>query len=214
MQITVRSLLTYGWETFKKRPVFFAIVFFVASLFSGGFQAQFESPDVQLSAGFASVFVLLIIVSAVIQTLITMGKTRLLLKAERDALSPTLYDLWAPRPFWKFFFTRLVTGIIVGFGLILLIVPGIVWLLQYLFAPYLVMEKELSPFDALRESARITYGHKWELLRLGLAVIGLNILGLLFLIVGLLVSIPVTSLMLVRAYRDLERAAGTPTSAA
>jgi hypothetical protein len=50
---------------------------------------------------------------------------------------------------------------------------------------------------------RITKGHKVQLFLFGLALIGLNILGLLALVVGIVVSVPATWLAVTHAYRKL-----------
>jgi uncharacterized membrane protein len=81
---------------------------------------------------------------------------------------------------------------------------------MFMFATYLVIDKNMAPMDALKESRRMTYGHKWNLFLFGLGLIGINILGFLALIIGLLVSLPVTMLAMAHAYRTL---ASAPTNA-
>lgn len=89
-------------------------------------------------------------------------------------------------------------------GLILLIVPGIWFGLTYTFAPVLVVDKKLGLKAAFRESARLTRGHRGKICLLILAIIGANILGAICLVVGLLVSIPVSTLAYLAVYRKLE----------
>jgi len=60
------------------------------------------------------------------------------------------------------------------------------------------------------ESNRITRGHKWQLFGFVLLLLLINLLGLLALVVGILVSIPVSTLAFVHAYRVLGGKAGTP----
>jgi uncharacterized membrane protein len=74
---------------------------------------------------------------------------------------------------------------------------------MFMFAFFSVIERELGPIEALSESNRITRGHKWPLFGLVLLLIGINLLGVLALGVGLLVSIPVSTLAFVHAYRVL-----------
>ena len=71
---------------------------------------------------------------------------------------------------------------------------------------YLVMDRGLGVTESLKESRRITYGNRLKLLLLGLALVGINIVGFFLLIVGLLVSIPVSMLAGVHAYRTLSKA--------
>ena len=204
------ACIRFGWETFKKRPWFFIGVFlFVGLLSSGG---NFQLNDTDYSAATIALFIVAGIAFGIISILAKMGATQLALKAHDSAESATFGDLWAPHPFWKFVWGSILVGVIVILGLILLIVPGVIWALRYLFVPYLIMERKLAPFEALKESARITYGHKWQLLGLlGLTML-INILGAILLLVGLLVSIPVSALAMVHAYRTLSAQPGSPTA--
>lgn len=124
----------------------------------------------------------------------------------------SIKDLWTPHPFWRFVGGQILLGLIVIAGLILLIVPGIIWGLKYMFTPFITIDRGLMPMEALRESGRITQGHKGELFLLMLALIGINILGFICLFIGLFVSIPVSALATVYAYRTLERQASEMTT--
>lgn len=200
-------MIRFGWETFKKRPWFFIGVFFVVSILSGGTRFQVKD-GVDYAPETIALLVAGGLVMAVISILAKMGAIQLALKAHDNAESAVFGDLWAPHPFWKYVGSSILVGVIVVIGLILLIVPGIIWGLRYAFVPYLVVERKLKPFEALAESARITYGHKWQLLGM-FCLIGLvNLLGLICLVIGLLVSIPVSALAVAHAYRTLERMAG------
>jgi hypothetical protein len=85
-------------------------------------------------------------------------------------------------------------------GLVLLILPGIIFAM-FMFANFIVVDRELGPIEAMKESSRITRGKRWTLLWLSLAILVINLLGLIALVVGLLVSVPVTWLALAHAYR-------------
>lgn len=91
----------------------------------------------------------------------------------------------------------------VAVGFVLLIVPGVVVALTFMFTTFIVIDRALGPIEAMKESRRITHGHKWTLLGFSLMLVLINLLGILALVVGLLVTIPVSSLALVYAYRQL-----------
>jgi uncharacterized membrane protein len=105
--------------------------------------------------------------------------------------------------FFNYIIGGVIYAIIVVFGFILLIIPGIIWSMKYQFFAYLIIDKNMRPIDALKESARITQGHKMNLFIFSLLAILLNLAGLLFFGIGLLVTIPLTSLAVVRIYRKL-----------
>lgn len=197
--------IRFGWETFKKRPWFFILV--TAAL---GGASRVSSDVTNLISGDGSVAILIAAVAVlglVAGLLIDLGRTNLLLKAHDNVAAAQLNDLWIPRLFWKYVGTYILVSIVFFVGLILLIVPGIIWGLRYMFALNLIVDRNLKPFEAMKESARITYGNKWQLLGLVLLLVLVNILGFLALIVGLLVSMPVTALAFVHAYRTLSRMA-------
>jgi uncharacterized membrane protein len=84
-----------------------------------------------------------------------------------------------------------------------LIIPGIILSMGLAFVPYLVVDRGLGPIEAIKESWRITKGHKWQLLLLFLALLGLNLLGLVALLIGIFVTVPITMLAFAHAYRTL-----------
>jgi uncharacterized membrane protein len=197
----------FGWNTFKKRPWFLIGAFLttvVASYIVSTAVDQFTGQQVgTLMWGLG------VVVSMLAQTLIGMGMVALLLKASSDVASARIADLWHPQSFLQYLVTSIVYGLGTLIGIILFVVPGIIFILVYQFANYIVVDRGMSPMAALKESARITRGHRWELLVLLGLVVVFNILGAIVLLVGLLVSIPVTSLALVHAYRTLSREASS-----
>lgn len=193
------ACIRFGWLTFKKRGWFLVGVtafMMVLSWLIATIAAVFGERDI---AGFLGA-----VVNIGLSTLLSMGFTATLIRAHDMLESADVGDLWHPKPFWKFLAAELLVGALVIVGLVLFIVPGIIAMIVFLFVPYLVIDRDLGPVKALKESVRITRGFRWELVLLVLIVFVLNILGALALLAGLLVSIPVSSLALVHAYRTLE----------
>lgn len=204
---SIESSIKFGWETFKKRPWFLigaaAIILVVSSLSSSLSQNMHQNGLMSL-IGF--------LLSLGISTLIDMGMTSLTLKAHDNVEAVKYEDLWYPKPFWKYLGASILTGLIVACGFVLLIVPGIIFALMFFFVKFIVIERELMPVEALKESARITKGHKVSLLGLLLFAIVINVVGALCLFVGLLVSIPVTALSIAHAYRSLVGSSATTST--
>jgi uncharacterized membrane protein len=148
----------------------------------------------------------------VIGMFVEIGLVTFALKAHDSVESVKINDLWNPKPFWFYLAGQILVGLVVILGFILLIVPGIILALGLLFSSYLIIDKGKGPIEAMKESWRITKGHKWQLLLFVLALAGLNILGFLLLLVGLLVTVPVTMLAMVHVYRKLEHAASEVAS--
>ena len=207
--LSVGSFINFGWETFKKRPWFLigaTIVYVVASWcisfvssFVGGFLAVFLGSGI---AGLSS-----FVVSTALGMLIAMGWLAFLIKVHDDPASAALSSLWHPQKFWSYLGTTILLFIIVAGGFILFIIPGFMALTAFFFAPYFVIDKGLSPIEALKASARITKGNRMRVLALIAAVALLSLLGVVALIVGLLVVIPFTAVANMHAYRRLSAAA-------
>lgn len=93
------------------------------------------------------------------------------------------------RNYWNAVLANLLVGVIVGFGIIMLIVPGIFFACRLAFVPYLVIDQKMDVMDALKTSWDITRGHGWSIFFIGLLAIPIVIAGLIMLFFGVFISI-------------------------
>ncbi len=107
------------------------------------------------------------------------------------------------RKFIYFFFAYLLTELAILGGFILLIIPGIIAAVRLSLVRYIVIEEDIKPLAALRESARRTKGHHWKLLSFFLFALLVNILGALCVLVGLLFTMPLTLIAFTLVYKKL-----------
>ena len=91
-----------------------------------------------------------------------MGATAFYLAAHDNPDTVDLSLLWHPRRFWKYLGASILLALAVAIGFVLLIVPGIIFGLMFMFTTFVVIERELGPIDAMNESHRLTRGHKWR----------------------------------------------------
>ena len=105
--------------------------------------------------------------------------------------------------FLDYLLASLMLIVITFVGLILLIIPGIIFSLKYQFTLWLILDKNLRPMAALKESNRITKGHLWNLFLLWLLSILIIIAGCLVFGVGALVAVPVVILAQTYVYKSL-----------
>ena len=147
---------------------------------------------------------LLMIIVRVVQVALTLA----LIRAALQVHDGEPVDVSRPgallSEFFPFLLTYVLYGLIVGFGLVLLIVPGVIWGLKFFFATFLVADKKLDPIEALRASSRLTDGVKTQLLVFALLMGGVNLLGALALGVGLLVTVPTTFIASAYVFRRLQ----------
>ncbi|MEN9561657.1 MAG: hypothetical protein RIQ56_930 [Candidatus Parcubacteria bacterium] len=203
---SIGAAVRFGWEIFKKRPLFFAGMTVLIGLISwviGAFVGALTSASSSGGVAFIA-FVL----NLVLSSLLNMGIISYALKAHDAPDTVSFEALWNPQQFLNYLIMTLLVFVCVGIGFILLIVPGVIIALMLMFAPYLVIDRGLAPLDAMKESKRITDGHKMTLALFALALFGLNLLGALAVLLGLLVTIPVTMLAIAHAYRHFEHKAG------
>jgi uncharacterized membrane protein len=193
---SIEAALKFGWETFKKRPGFFigmTLIILIVSWLTG-FAIETVGGKDNIIVG---------LVNLAITTLIDLGVVATVLKAYDSAESVSFSDLWHPQQYLPYLGATLLTAVIVVVGLILLIIPGIIAAVTLLFVKFLVVDRKLGPIEALKESARITKGHRMTLFLFVLAIAVINIIGAILLLIPLLVTIPVSTLAMVYAYRTL-----------
>ncbi len=115
--------------------------------------------------------------------------------------------------FGQAFLAWLVTTIGVALGIVLLIVPGIILSLMWMFTSVILADTPLEFSAAMSRSAELTRGYRWRLFGLVLSFLVVLLLGLLVCGVGILVAQPVVLMATVLAYRFLQRAHAATTTA-
>ena len=145
------------------------------------------------------------ILTTALYIFIGIGALKIFLKMH-DRKSFEYSDLWSAedKTFVNFLLGMILYMAIVVGGLILFIVPGIYWGVKYSQMQYLLVDKQMKPKEALKESARITKGSKWNIFFFMILVCLINILGAIIFGIGLLWTIPATSLASVYVYKKLE----------
>ncbi len=105
---------------------------------------------------------------------------------------------------FRYFVWAFLASVLIGFfgfvGLIFLIVPGLVIFAMYLLTFHFIVDEDKDLWQAMESSRKVAaqdyFGYTLLLLLLCL----LNLLGFMFVVVGLIVSLPLTSLALTAAY--------------
>jgi uncharacterized membrane protein len=191
--------IRFGWNTMKKNILFFIgilIVVFIASM----------APDIirVLAKGRSPIILTIIgIIFWILQIIIGMGLIKIGLKF-CDNQKPAFATLFSCVPlFFKYLAGSIIYALIVLAGIILFVIPGIIWSIKFQYFPYLIIDKGMGPIEALKKSAVITNGAKWELLAFGFVLTVINILGIICLVIGLFAVIPATLIAYAFVYRKL-----------
>jgi uncharacterized membrane protein len=65
--------------------------------------------------------------------------------------------------FWRYLWTNLLYFLVVLGGMLLFVIPGIIWGIRYVFSPYAVIVEGVSGRDALARSGALTAGKTWQI---------------------------------------------------
>ena len=97
----------------------------------------------------------------------------------------------------------ILVAIIVAVGLILLVIPGILFATWYMYTPVVMADKKCGFSEAMSESKRIAKKNFWGSLFLGITFVIINVVGFILLVVWLL-TIPLTFGALILGYEELK----------
>ncbi len=191
------GLIKHAWELVKKNAKLVALlmVAFVGyQIIQGVVQGFFGEGMLAslVSLGFT-----------VLTLFFQIGFIKIILKLI-DGHKAEITELWAyPQYLLRMIGATIVYTIIVAIGFILLIIPGIYLALRLQFYSYYIVDKNAGAMDSLRMSWKATDKNVINIFLFMLLIIGINILGALALVVGLLITIPVSFIAVTLLYRKL-----------
>ncbi len=121
---------------------------------------------------------------------INYGERYIFLNAMRDEYADLKYMFEGfRRKYLNIILANLIVWALIGIGLVMLIIPGIIVACRLAFVPFLVMDKDLEPMQAVEKSWQMTRGHGWKVFWMAIISFFIAIAGLIVFIVGILVSL-------------------------
>ena len=198
-RFSIGEAFRYSWDTFKENLTFFIVVMLIVLPINVAFFVvdrfiTYEKGFIYLIVSTGEFLVTVFIIMALIQ----IG---LHFTAGEKADFGDLYRAY--NRYWRFLVGYILYVLIVIGGLILLIVPGIIWAVKYQFFGYFIIDQGMKPKQALTRSGQMTMGVKGDLFVFDLAIIGISILGYLALVIGQIVATPIILLAVAYLYRKL-----------
>ena len=191
--------IRFGWNMMKSNLGFFIGLLVVVGLiyFIPDFIAELLKEDAPILS------IIISIASWVLDMVIQMGLIRISLRF-CDNEKGEFADLFSCFPlFFKYLLGLILYGLIILGGMILLIIPGIIWAIKFQFFSYFIVDKGLGPIEALKRSSAITRGAKWDLFLFGLLLGLINLLGAICLFIGLFATVPTAMVAMAFVYRKL-----------
>lgn len=190
---SIKESIKYGWAKFKENKEI--SLFTTLLLLAVG--AVGSDKELNLNN---FLFNLAVIVFLII---IRIGYNKIYLKIH-DGEQTKFSDIFQEyKTFWRYVGVSILVPLTVLGGLILLIVPGLIWLVRFSFAPIIVIDTVMGPIKSMKESYAITKGNFWKLTLFWIVLALLNLAGLIIVGVGLLISVPVSTLAYIYVYRNL-----------
>jgi uncharacterized membrane protein len=200
------DVLSFGWGVMKANLWFFVGLGFVFMIFI--YLPVVARVVVVKSlhlpkASDVTLAILLQVLEFLVGIVVKIGLIKIALSFcdERKPPFATLFDVWDC--FWRVLGATVLYILIILAGVILLIVPGIVWAVKFSLCYYFVIDKGLGPVEALKASSRTTMGVKWQLFGFFLLCRLINLLGLLCLLVGVFATYPTVLVASALIYRQL-----------
>ncbi len=137
--------------------------------------------------------------------LLSMTLSIAITKAAQSAVSVKETYVFTYQKFGSYFLVSMMAGIIMMLGLVLLILPGIVFMTWFIFATYIVLFENKFGVDALKTSKAYVKGKFFLVLGrslfgvIAIAVLGIFIgilLNLLFFLPFIALNVPIASIVL------------------
>ncbi|WP_024792944.1 hypothetical protein [Tomitella biformata] len=212
--LNVGDALGFGWSRFKDNALpwigivlLTAVVSGVLSLLGGGSfsTTSFSDGTTEINTSFGARYVLFMLLTLIVGWIFQAAMVRGALD-EVDGRKPGFGAFFQLPNIGMILLTGLIVGVLTTIGFALLFIPGVIVLFLSYFAMQFVVDKKLPAIDAVKSSWSVISKNVGPLLLLALAVIGINIIGILVCFVGLLVTLPITGIAVSYAYRALSGA--------
>lgn len=140
----------------------------------------------------------------VLSMLMAAGFLKITLKLSRDQKAEISELFSTGDVLVSYILASICYGLAVFGGMILLIVPGIMFGIMLQMYGYLVVDQKMGPINSLKWSREITRGSRWQLFLFGLMLALFNLAGLLCLIIGLFFTLPASAIAIAYIYDRLE----------
>ncbi len=185
---TVGSCYKNGWLKMWKYILELLLIIILAIVVSIPSWGTEFAKDVG-GAGAVFLFIFSLAYSILICWPIDYGVSFACLKAARgDKLHvKDMFEVF--KNYWNAVLANLLVVVIVGIGMVLLIVPGIIFACKLAFVPYLIVERKMEVIEAVKQSWSMTKGYALKVFLMALLAIPIAIAGLLVCGVGIIASI-------------------------
>uniref|UniRef100_UPI000BFF08D3 hypothetical protein n=1 Tax=Mycobacterium neglectum TaxID=242737 RepID=UPI000BFF08D3 len=216
----VGETFSWAWNKFTKNAVALIVPAVVYGIIVGilvgavyglafalaptqSYESYGNSYSYEASFGFASILVLIVgyiilmVVAAAIQSAYLGGLLDI-----ANGQPVTIGSFFKPRNVGSVIIATLIIGVAAGIGSFCFII-GLVIAVFTLFTTVIIVDRNASPIDAIKQSVEITKNNIGPVILTWLVAGVIAVVGALLCGIGLIVALPVSALFLVCAYRKL-----------
>lgn len=191
---SIKESIKYGWAKFKSN---ISISLLATLLLLGAGSLSLDGHGIQSFFFNVALGAFLLI--------LRIGYTKIFLKLHDDESVKFTNIFEEYKLFFPYLGVTILTFLAVVGGLILLIIPGIFWAVRFSLSSIIVVDKNIGPIMAMKESYAMTKGLFWKLLGFWIVIALINLAGMVALFVGLLVTVPLSTLATVYVYRAVSQ---------
>lgn len=200
---STKEAVAFGWHSVFKDIKFFLLFALIA--FIVNFVPEFIITNMNLSVLWPSLVLNIVmrLAAFLLSLVISLAFITVGLKTA-DNQPRSLGDFFSSiSRYGAYLAGAVIYTLVVIAGMILLIVPGVIWAIQYMFFGYFIVDQKLDAIASLQASARITKGLKGQLFLFVLVLLLINIAGMMAAMVGILITMPLTIIAVAWLYRRL-----------
>jgi len=194
--VDVGQAFGYAWSKFQQHAgQLIAIIAVVVAVNVVGSVLRFSIDS-------ALVGFVLAIVFWILGQVLTIGTLNAGLFITRGE-APEIGKVFSTDRLGDYIVASILFGIAVAIGLILCVIPGIVLAVMLSFYGYFVLDQNMNGMDALKASFDLVKSNGGNVIVVLIVAFVVNIIGLALCGVGMLVSAPVSQIMIAYTYKKL-----------
>ncbi|HEY7105323.1 MAG TPA: hypothetical protein VH986_02875 [Acidimicrobiia bacterium] len=196
--VSIGDAVSYGWGAYWKNvgPMVVIVLIIVAiEIVFSLIGSAFNSVVAQIFFG---------LIGWLLGLFLGLGLFRVSLAITRGE-RPEVSEVFRTEGYGPYIVASIVFGIGFYIGLILCIIPGIIFAVVFGFYGFVAAEQGNAAvaMDTLRRAAEITRGHRWQLFGLAIVLALINLVGALLCGVGLLFTAGITLIAWAYTYRRI-----------
>jgi hypothetical protein len=196
--VSIGDAVSYGWGAYWKNVgpmVVIVLVIAVIEVAFGLLGNAFDSVAAQIVFG---------LLGWLLGLFLGLGLFRIALEVTRGR-TPALSEVFRTEGYGPYIVASILFGLGFYIGLILCIIPGIIFAVVFGFYGFVAAEQGDAAVatDTLRRAAQITEGQRWQLFGLAIVLFLINLVGALLCGIGLLFTVGITIIAWAYTYRRL-----------